>query len=110
MNRDIFQQGLKALPLMFLLVSCGISRGQCEIPDSDSAIEQSLKLSALNDIIQRKHISINPAEYLASNPNCCSIESMPFSLFEWLFYDRYSAPKYRVKAHGLPRRANDPHI
>jgi len=89
---------LSAAVFSSLLIGCQISRGKCDIPGSDAAIERSLKLSALSHMIQRNHIRITPAAYLIQNPSCCSVKELPVSFFDWLLYDRYSAPRYEVQA------------
>ena len=103
-----FSNSLRYVPLVVaaaMLSACGFGNGRCSIPDTEAEVRRSLVLNLLRRMIDRENIvGITAEDYLAANPDCCSVEGRGLQVFEWLFWDRYSLPKYDVEVTVAWRR------
>lgn len=91
--------------LFTALAGCGLSNGQCEIPETEKQIRDSLAIGLIKQTFHSNGVTDkSPSAYLHQNPNCCTVKPKEVSFLDWIIWDRYSLPKYEVEASTAYRK------
>jgi hypothetical protein len=85
--------------VVLLLAGCGVSNGECTIPGTERAVRETIVLNSLNRGFRSDNIVSPTAEaYFRENPDCCRVRKRSVGLLQWLFWDKYSLPRYEAEA------------